>query len=226
MTLSTDVYILDRVDPMEVFRFCQDMLTKYDDPRRLPADQMKVRHEQDTSYTGVPGVWEVQPGNPWSLDNEPMQDLPAWLMTAYRPGEPLRTPEQAAEHDDCEDDCDGDHYYRACWMSVDFDTTYGYRDARGWNCGDLHAALVSELGAWLTSQGVHWEWRNEYTGDVHVGPAGLHELGENGAEARNWFGGVVLPAIIAETAAGGGGRLEIAGVGTFDIPAPTAEGDR
>jgi hypothetical protein len=90
-------------------------------------------------------------------------------MSAYRPDGPLRA--EAAGHDeDCGDDCTGDYHARACWMSVDFDTAYGYRDARGWGCGDLHAAMVSQLGAWLTSKGVRWEWRNEFTGGEFLIP--------------------------------------------------------
>jgi hypothetical protein len=216
MTLSTDIYVLDEVDPLEVFRFCQGLLTKYDNPRHMPAEQMRVRNRQDTSYTGVPGVWEVQPGNPWSRDNEPGQNLPAWLMSAYRPVGPLR-PEVGGHDEDCDEDCSGKYHDRACWMSVDFDTTYGYRDVRGWGCGDLHAALVFELGAWLTGHNIRWEWRNEFTGEVHVGPEGLTELGRAGVEAQDWFASTVAPAILMEMAVNGGGKAEIGGV-SVDVP--------
>ena len=208
MTLSTDVYILDEVDPEQVFRFCQEMLTKYDDPRYLSPAAQKVRNEQDgdweplVRYDGVTLVWAPRAGAAWSRDNEPAQNLPAWLMTAYRPDGPLRA--EARGHDEgCEDDCDGNYHDRACWMSVDFDTAYGYRDKRGWGCGDLHAALVAELGAWLTSRGVRWEWRNEFTGEVHVGPEGLVELGPGGAEAQDWYVNTALPAILSHAVEGG-----------------------
>jgi hypothetical protein len=202
VTLSTDVYVLDEVDPAEVFRFCQGLLTKYDNPRHMPPRLQRVRDEQDTSYTGTPGEFEVRPGNPWSRDNEPQQGLPAWLMTSYRPDGPLRA-EVAGHDDDCDEDCTGNYHDRACWMSIDFDTAYGYRDGRGWGCGDLHAAMVSELGAWLTTKGVRWEWRNEFTGEVHTGPDGLTELGKAGAEAQDWFRTAVLPAIDASLSGGG-----------------------
>lgn len=214
MTLSTDVYILDEVDAREVFRFCQGLLTKYDDPRHLAPESMQVRDEQDT---GTPGVWEVQPGNPWSLDNKPDQGLPAWLMSAYRPDGPLRA--EAPGHDeDCDEDCTGKYHDRACWMSLDFDTAYGYRDSRDWGCGDLHAALVAELGEWLTGRGIRWEWRNEFTGDVHIGVDGLEELGSKGAEASAWFRNMALPALLMHQAESGGGKVEIACIGEFDVP--------
>jgi len=211
MTLSTDVYILDEVDHREVFRFCQGLLTKYDDPRHMPPESMQIRDEQDTTYTGVPGVWEVQPGNPWSLDNKPGQNLPAWLMSAYRPDGPLRA--EAAGHDeDCDEDCTGKYHDRACWMSLDFDTTYGYRDGRGWGCGDLHAAIVGELGAWLNERGIRWEWRNEFTGEVHAGHDGLAELGAAAVEASDWFRTVVAPAILTDVAMSGGGEIKLGGL--------------
>lgn len=224
MTLSTDIYILDEVDPMEVFWFCQSMLTRYDDGRYRTPEQQEVRHQQETSYTGTPGVFEVRPDNPWGLENVLGQGLPAWLMTAYRPGGPLTSPERAAQ---CTDDCDPDsedygedgyHYHpHACWMSVDFDTTYGYRDSRGWGCGDLHAALVAELGAWLDAKSVRWEWRNEFTGEVHTGAEGLTELGRGGVEAQQWFMSSVLPAMLVEQATNGGGRLEVGGM-SIEVP--------
>ena len=217
MTLSTDVYILDEVDPQEVFRFCQGMLTKYDEPRHLTPELQQVRNEQDTSYTGTPGVFEVCPENPWSRDNAPDQGLPAWLLTAYRPDGPLRA--EASGHDeDCDEDCSGNYHDRACWMSIDFDTAYSYHDIRGWSCGELHAALVSELGAWLTARGVRWEWRNEFTGEVHTGPDGLTELGRAGAEAQDWFADTVIPTIIMDVAKNGGGRLDLTGYGPIQVP--------
>lgn len=223
MTLSTDVYILDEVDPAEVFRFCQSMLTKYDGASRTPDEQKSSTFpdggwKRDTEIelgdvvfpgrdwvndrTGERSVWVVTAGGAWSRDNAIGQGLPAWVMSAYRPDGPLRTPKQAAEHDEwCDDDCDPikDHA-RACWMWVDFDTGYGYRDERGWGCGDLHAALVGELGDWLTAKGVRWEWRNEFTGDVHTGRDGLAELGPQGAEAGHWYATQALPAIVTHIA--------------------------
>jgi hypothetical protein len=201
MTLSTDVYIVDKVDPFEVFRFCQTLLTKYDDPRHMPPDEQKIRNKQDTSYTGTPGVWEAQPDNPWSLDNAADQGLPAWLMTAYRPDGPLRA-ETAGHDEDCDDDCTGKYHDRACWMKVDFDTAYSYRDVRGWGCGDLHAAIVAELGAWLTSRSVRWEWRNEFTGEIHDNPEALAELISGGADAAAW---------LRQMASEGGGSLHVGG---------------
>lgn len=214
MTLSTEVYILDEVDPAEVFRFCQALLTKYDD--RPGAHEQKWKDD---------GGWRDDDSR--CIRNEIGQGLPAILDVTYRIGGPLTTEAMAAAHtEDCEDAEESCHYYhpRACWLDVDFDTAYGYRDKRGWGCSDLHAAVVSELGAWLTSQGIRWEWRNEFTGAVHTGPDGLDELGSAGAEAQDWFATAVLPAIIGETAKNGGGELNVAGrsVTVPDLSAATS----
>ncbi len=202
MTLSTDIYVLDEVEPTELFRFCQGLLAKYDEQKR-PAEAQFWAAKQDSTWRD--GKSFVEPGNPWSLDNEPFQDLPAWLMMGYRPGAPLRTPEQAAECDDCEPGCDKQHYYRACWVNIDFDTAYGYRDSEGRGCGDLHALLVAEVGQWCDQRGVRWEWRNEYSGEVHGGEdkyEKLIDLVSSGFAASAWFRTSAMPAIAAMTEGG------------------------
>src|SRR5690242_14095966 len=83
-----------------------------------------------------------------SIMNLPGQDLCAWLIIDYE-----KSP-----------------------MEVSFDTAYGYRGPEG-GCGDLHARLVRELGAWLDGRRVRWSWLNEWTGEVHEGYEGLSELG-------------------------------------------------
>lgn len=191
MTLNTDVYVLDEVDPMEVFRFCQGLLAKFDDQHRPTSEQ---RFRQNAN----------------SINNEGMQGLPAWLCLDHGAGKPLRTAEEAAAHaEDCNlpgnpyyeadsEDCDGAGYSHrpACWLELDFDTAYGY-SVNGMGCGDLHAVLVGELGEWLTGRGVRWLWQNEFTGEIHDDPKKLVELVSGGFEATAWFTTSVLPAILS-----------------------------
>lgn len=184
MTLDTRVYVLDQIDPQEVFTLCRALIGAED------------RH----TYRETPG----------GLSNDPGQGLPAWLMLHHGNGAPLTTQEQAAAHDDdCnmpgtpyytpdEPDCDGNHTYRhPNWLTVSFDTTYGYSDARGYGCGDLHAEYVARLGQCLDSRGVQWRWQNESTGEVHSGYDRLTDLGRGGADAGVWFRTAVLPAVAA-----------------------------
>lgn len=204
MTLSTHVYVLDPADHREVFRFCQALVAKYDDHSRPPHQQ---RWSAEARETYRDGTWAIRPDSPWCVSNELGQGLPAWLLVTYRPDAPLRTPEQAAACDeDCDEDCDRSHSYRrACWLDVDFDTAYGY-SVHDMGCGDLHALLVVvELGQWLDSLSVRWEWQNEFTGDVHGGEdryRRLIDLSSGGFEASAWFQSTVLPAIAASSEGG------------------------
>lgn len=203
MTLSTNIYVLDELGPHELFRYCQTLLSKYDEQGRTWR-QMACSDEPRK-------VWG-DPDHPreagrWSISNQIGQGLPAILDITYRPGAPLYTPEQAAQCDKwCADDCDKDHYERACWLDIDFDTAYGYRGPNGMGCGDLHAALVAEVGQWLDKRGLRWEWRNEFTSEVHGGDdryARLIDLASGGFEATAWFTSTVKPAIEALAAASG-----------------------
>ena len=95
----------------------------------------------------------------------------------------------------CDDPCDDEHARDAfpAYVRIEFDTTYGYRDSRGWGCGDLHAALVGAIGRWCDERGLRWCWENEFTGEIHQGADGLDELGRGGADAQAWMLSV-LPA--------------------------------
>jgi hypothetical protein len=200
VTLSTNLYVLDPVDARELFHFAQGLLTKYDDrPEPQTPDRQEWSDEKQNSAWSNPGSWCIR--------NHIGQGLPAILDVTYRPDGPLTT-EEASQT--CTEDCDPDsvesgpggyHYHpHACWADLDFDTAYSYRDSRGWGCGDLHAVLVGEIGNWLDRRGIRWEWRNEFTGEVHGGDARykrLIELASGGFEASAWFRTSVLPAIQA-----------------------------
>lgn len=197
MTLSTNLYVLDKVDVPELFRFCQTLLTKYDD-RPVPQKPEEQRWSDNKDAYTIDGAKRIS--------NQLGQGLPAILDITYRPDGPLTSPGQAEQcTSDCEpsdaDDPDGYHSHpHACWADIDFDTTYGYRDRAGRGCGDLHALLVAEVGNWLDERGVRWEWRNEFSGEVHGGDeryARLVDLARGGFDAMAWMRTTVLPAIAA-----------------------------
>lgn len=196
MTLSTNLYVLDEVDVPALFRFGQSLLAKYDDrpePQRQQPDQQ--RSEDRESYRGEGARM---------LSNHIGQGLPAILDIHYRRDAPLASAEQAATCTSYCDPAEDEHDHpRACWADVDFDTAYSYKDSAGRRCGDLHALLVSEMGQWLDARGVRWEWRNEYTGEVHGGDdryVRLVDLVAGSDEAVAWFQASVLPAIAAHIA--------------------------
>ena len=195
MTLSTNVYVLDETGPHELFRHAQTLLSKYDDQGRTWRQQVC---SDKPAYAGM-----------WNIGNTVGQGLPAILDIRYRPGAPLHTPEQAAVHQDyCDKDCDGRRHDRPCWLDIDFDTSYGYHGPGGIGCGGLHALLVAELGGWLDQRKLRWEWRDEFTGDVHGGDdryGRLLELASSGRKATAWFTDIVKPAIEAHAAVSGAG---------------------
>lgn len=193
MTLSTNVYVLGDAPAKELFRFCQEFLTRYDEQRRSP-DQQDWKDQGDEQGRR-------------RIANRIGQGLPGILDIEYRAGAPLYTPEEAAECETyCEPDCNREHYYRACWLNIDLDTAYSSKFEGGMGCGDLHALFVSEVGQWLDKRGVQWEWRNEYSGEIHGGEdkyERLVDLVSGGFEANAWFRTSVLPAIAAHIAEGG-----------------------
>jgi hypothetical protein len=173
MTLSTKVYVHDRIDVRRLFETCN----------RLIGAPETVRYTDKA----------VTYGDYWSIGNDPGQGLCAWLIINYRPDGPLLAGPEGCE--DCGPDCSWQHD-PACWAIVDFDTGYSYRDEHG-GCGDLHARLVHQLGRLMYAGDVSWSWRNEFTGELHQGYDGLEALGSGGRKAEHWMRETVLPAIEA-----------------------------
>lgn len=190
MTLRTDIYVMDPIDARAVFHHVNKLIGAN--------DCTKWSDRQDKTWRNGEGF--IEPGNEWTISNDPDQGLPAWLIVSYRPDVPLRTPEQSAEHDEwCDKDCDGEYHPQPCWLTVDLDTAYAYK-VNGEGCGDLHARLIAELGSWLAHRGISWRWRNEFSGDIYDGYDGLETLARAGIEAAHWYRNIVLPAIAPELA--------------------------
>lgn len=200
MTLSTNVYVLDPVDVHELFRFCQELLTQYDEGRHLPPERQVMSDGPGSVYRN--GGFIDDPDGRRRIANQLGQNLPAILDIDYRVGGPLREAQTECDDDCNPDECSGRYHERACYADVDFDTAYGARFSFG-GCSELHALLVSDLGQWLDAKGIRWEWRNEYTGDVHGGDeryTALAGLLDSGDKAMDWFRNCVLPAVPAMVA--------------------------
>jgi hypothetical protein len=190
VTLSTYLYIHDPVVIPDLLAEARRNLALYDEDGRRPEDHTPL----DTA-------------RPWSetyktVGNEIGQGLPSMLLIHYGGDGPLRP--SASEHDDyCDDDCSGEYHDPAMFAKVNWDTTYGYRNPKVGGCADLHARLIAHLGQWLDARSIDWSWRNEFTGEVHHRYDGLDAFIGDGAEARSWFAGSVLPAIAARAASAG-----------------------
>jgi hypothetical protein len=194
MTLNTNVFVLDPINPHELFAAVLAIVAA------------------ESGQT--PEMCRTEDDGKGTLETTVGQGLCAWFRLRYNGDGPLYTAEQRAAriaiHDKwCETDCDGSGHYdpdlflsRPCAVKFDLDTGYSYRDTKG-GCGDLHARIVGAAGAWLDARSVRWEWENEFTGDVYTGHDGLDTLGTGGEEAANWMRTSVLPALAQELAGGG-----------------------
>ena len=179
MTLSTNMWVLDRIDREEVFAKCRELIGAGDGYRYTDRDGY---HDDGTK----------------ALMGEPGQGYPAWLTLYYHPDGALREDDRCSP--DCDDDCDR-KWHPAAWLEVNWDTAYSYRDDMGRGCGLLHATYIASLGRWLDGRGVRWLWENEFTGEIHEGYDKLGDLIHGGGEARDWLYRAVLPAILADEAA-------------------------
>lgn len=182
MTLDTRMYVHDEVDIHQFFHYFRSL---------LGAGPQHPYKDRESTW-GEPGEWSI--GNDLGIG------LPALVSIDYRPGAALRP-----DGDTCSASCDAEDDYHnhppAHWAAVSMDTAYGYRDAQGRNCGQLHASYVAQLGQWLDERGVGWSWRNEYNGDVHAGEdryERLMDLIGDAAKGCSWFESTVRPAITGE----------------------------
>lgn len=197
MTLCTDFYVLDPIDISELWAEVTRLLMN--DMRLVQPEHVLRTHEGESSEYGSKG--ELKHSTSCG------QGLPAWTFLHYREdGKALVTAEQAAAHnEDCDDaraysenqSCASAHKL-AHWVSVDWDTVYGYSDDLGRNCGVLHAGYIVALATWCRARGVRTAWKNEYTGEIYPGTEAISTLiGESDA-ATKWFAEIVLPRVNSE----------------------------
>lgn len=173
MTLSTDMIVLEPVNPREVFDFALSLLARDFEGEGEP--RWEYRRKGDTwiaESTGKP----VTQGDSLYM-TECGQGLPAWFFLFHAEDGPLVLFDAEEQEEQREWDPDwtlppfNEHFLR-----LDFDTAYGYERA-GAGCGDLHAWLVLEVGRWLAARGVtEVLWKLEYDGTWH-GLDEIHLLG-------------------------------------------------
>lgn len=175
MTLSTDIVIVEPIDPKTVFDFCLSLVARRFDrePRWDYTPAGEGRGFSDAHYATECG-----------------QGLPAWLWVFHATDGPLTLRDPADDYESpapwCNEHC----------VRVNLDTAYGYRGPNGSGCSDLHAWVIQEVAAWLADRGVEkWAWENEFTGewfgpgdDVrHLGDpekGALHPSGSDDSEVR------------------------------------------
>lgn len=134
--------------------------------------------ENDTSWS------------PNSISTTPGQGLPAWTFIHHGADGAWRAPE--AKH---EDDVPQPRHFAA----IKFNTVYSYTGPNDIDCTQLHALLMHDVADWLEPQGIPWQWRNEYTDEIHDQYEGFEAFIGHGIDAMQWLNTVVIPAIQANT---------------------------
>jgi hypothetical protein len=198
MTLATDFWVTSPISvPQreELWQLGRELIYRFS-ARPGPAE-----------YTDAPPhpVWEITRPGVRDRDHEIGQGFCSMYDFRYQLlSLPVETYPSVPHEDDCEPDCTWHHNApgNGWYIRIRLDTGYGYRtespDGRAtWGCGDLHAAIVSALGAWLSARDISWHWENEFTGEIHEGRDGLDALGMSGARAHEWLTNTVRPAISA-----------------------------
>lgn len=199
MTLNTRVHIAEPVDPKALFLHVLDILSSSPTfspswersstadpwgpqaPGPLMHGRASYKHVRKGDYMlgpdGQPRCHRTT-GVPFTEDDNEYrstlgQGLAALLEVTYAADGPLIWPPPDW---DCGDPTDpiGPHA-----VSINFDTAYGYKNARGGNCADLHAFLLTEIEAYLGDLPLppQWCWLDECAGSWHK-PDQIHLLGD------------------------------------------------
>ena len=199
MTLATRAHIADPVDAERLFLYLLGILEadpgfrpaweEPADPRdpfrpepgplRLGKATYKHVRKGDVAYH------HATTGDPIPEDESEFrstvgQGLACILEVTYATDGPLVWPPR--EWDDPDEPPTNEPLREHC-VSVDFDTAYGYRDAKGASCGDLHAFLLREVRRFLDALGrpVMWAWYHEERGTWHE----PHEIALRGDADRS-----------------------------------------
>jgi len=157
LTLNSVVVVLDPVNPQKLFDFTLERMVT---DRSLQAVRWDLRRDPSRS----------------TLSTLPGQGLMGWLFVHYCENGPYLTEEEhVAEWED--DDYPYPHP-GPVFAQWSIDTTYTAKAPNGAGCSDMHAWLISEVGAWLDGQNIRWRWKNEFTGEWHEGVDTVSDLGD------------------------------------------------
>lgn len=184
MTLSTDMYIQGEVDLAELRRTIQEALAQHDG-RPIHAQ----RWEENGGSGNDSPFWEH------TFASVGGQGLPAWTIVYHGAEGAWRAPEDEYD-DDVEEGEEPRFVAPKHFAHIDFDTAYAYTGPHGEGCSELHTALMLQVGAWLDAHGVPWQWRNEFTGDIHNAHEGFEEFAGREFAATAWYS-AIMPVLAA-----------------------------
>jgi hypothetical protein len=180
VTLNTSIVI---GNVHEVFAYCRALLNTPEGTEIMTGPEPgEHRFGNGDKYIANPGGIGLQ----------------AWLWINYGADGPMVTePDDPNDQDEVEYIAGNPAKNGWGAIEVTFDTAYGYRSDDGENCSQLHARLITQLGAWLDERALPWKWQNEYTGEWFDRYDGLAEFvgAHESTGAADWFNNTVLPAI-------------------------------
>lgn len=192
MTLSTDIYVLGKIDGHDLHRWIHVNLFNLDPDHPV---SYKEEVEGQTYTSEWRGTYVARENE---LANAPGQGFPAWLI--------LNWTDEAREFDNGvenieelgEDDREWTLKVREAigspyFAHLNFDTAYGYRQD-GMGCTELHASYIVRLyREYFEPRGIEIVWEDEYRGTYHrnLDSLGMKQFLGAGDEAMEWFANIV-----------------------------------
>lgn len=164
--LHTYIYVQGHVDAGAVFSEILNWDLMFSNRKDSPEDIGRHYGEDDQRGCEYVSVKDEEP-------------LAAFLAMWYRTGGDAVTEEDKAEWEGahCGSPNCTSHLIAPCRLLIGMSTPMSYVDThREWNAGNLHSALIWQLGAWLDGQKVPWQWHANITGEVRTGYSELDDL--------------------------------------------------
>lgn len=154
MTLCTRIAVTTPgIDPQDALNHLTTLLGATPEQIALAT---KGGPDPDSEY-----AWDRE--RPHSLNMPLGLGLPALAWVDYSPTDEVIALSEYETRDLAEArDRDTEKMYAPpAHLVFHFDTSYFYKAPNGAGCGDLHAWIVREVGAWLTERGASWDWYDE-----------------------------------------------------------------
>ncbi len=162
--VKTAIHLHGQVNPEELYDNAVNAILTYD------TVTWSDIHKIDMPVIEQPGVQMLVPVGghikmmvSYRKDGKPLSDEGDFLLRRAACDNP---------------DCEPGHHYPAHEMIVAFATDVTYSAAGAANCGQIHAALIYQIGNWLEDQGVSWTWASLLNPETHSGYDNLNKMDE------------------------------------------------